>query len=164
MESYMRMLSPRQEEWTTVVRMLIGGLCLCAATGCSERDSSEQFVAELRDNPIIRTDGVSIFALGPRAAILKARDAQNCGFNLLALYRAYLNDARVRNSLAYMMLLSENQGYLQELRRVKRVEVTDDELAIARFVLEDDVVVMSEVYRMKLEEVVSGQSKDTGSP
>ena len=109
-----------------------------------------RFVRDLEKSPLVRLmgDGSGVW-LGPEGVRQLAKELGAKGYDLLADYKRNLQNEPVRLSLAYLLLMQENDGFLsyyeaseeriQELARSK-------EHSIWAHVIEDDGGNVSEAF------------------
>ena len=125
--------------------------------GCSSRDGGERELLEgLEASPIFLTDGMSVVALGPRAARLKGADAEKQGIDLYGAYKRNLSKSQLRLSLAYLLLMQQSAAYLDYAIANRRELAEAGEFVLWAYVLEDAHSMLTEDSRMKILEVLEG--------
>ena len=118
--------------------------------GCKSKASpKDQLLADLRESPIIRTDGRSVFATAPGSVKIWASEARRSGVDLMAAYKSNVDDPSVRSGLAYLLLLSENLEYVEYVSAHLQEMSDDREVRVWVYVL-DRYESISADYKRKL--------------
>ncbi|MGC9454459.1 MAG: hypothetical protein ACP5HU_06305 [Phycisphaerae bacterium] len=146
-------------------RMLIpaGLACLALVTAAVayftltylSRDPAEEFLSELRQNPIIRSGEMSIVGLGPAAAEFQACRARVAGVNLWREYRdSRSDDTDYRLSLAYLLILAEEPRYITYASLHPDELAANGEVLVWRFTLNSRDCPLTARYKEAMVEVL----------
>jgi hypothetical protein len=124
--------------------------------GCTRSKSAQTELTEsLKNNPLFATNGVDTMALGPSVVSLKAADAAGKGIDLYKLYMDNRSDAKLRLQIAYLLIMSSDQAYLNYAESNYSECESDGEFRLWTHVLDSGDANIPASYALGLEYILS---------